>query len=178
MPGANQLGAAETTAVVVAAGLGSRILPLSHEVPKCMLEVQNQSMLHRALATFNDLNITKIVVVGGYKSDIGEIRGRAEEEAGGYKLGEDLFDVAPFSEERRGLIEEREGTLGADVRGAIGPDPLFDVSGALRAGGRAQGVVSGRGQNQALLDQIAARELGSLSGRNRRSLGSRGSGAF
>jgi hypothetical protein len=117
-------------------------------------------------------------VLGGYRGDIGEIRGRAEEQAGGYKLGEGLFDIAPFSEERRGLIEEREGTLGADVRGAIGPDPLFDVSGALRAGGRSQGVVSGRGQNQALLDQIASRELGSLSGRNRRSLGSRGSGAF
>jgi len=63
------MGAAETIAVVVAAGLGSRILPLSHEVPKCMLEVQNQSMLHRALTTFHDLNITKTVVVGGYKSD-------------------------------------------------------------------------------------------------------------
>jgi len=117
-------------------------------------------------------------VLGGYRGDIGEIRGRAEEQAGGYQLGEGLFDVAPFSEERGSLIEERQGTLGADVRGAIGDDPLFDVTGALRAGGRAQGVVSGRGQNQALLDQIAARELGSLSGRNRRSLGSRGSGAF
>jgi len=117
-------------------------------------------------------------VLGGYREDIGEIRGRATEQAGGYRLGEDLFDIAPFSEERGGLIEERQGTLGADVRRAIGGDPLFDVSGALRAGGRAQGVVSGQGQNQALLDQIAAREFGSASGRNRRSLGSRGSGAF
>jgi hypothetical protein len=117
-------------------------------------------------------------VLGGYREDIGEIRGRATEQAGGYRLGEDLFDVAPFSEERGSLIEERQGTLGADVRRAIGGDPLFDVSGALRAGGRAQGVVSGQGQNQALLDQIAAREFGSASGRNRRSLGSRGSGAF
>jgi len=63
------LGAEETIAIVVAAGLGSRIVPLSHEVPKCMLEVQNHSMLHRALTTFHDLNITKSVVVGGYKSD-------------------------------------------------------------------------------------------------------------
>lgn len=61
--------AAETIAVIVAAGPGTRILPLSHEVPKCMLEVQSQTMLHRALTTFRDLNITKAVVVGGYKSD-------------------------------------------------------------------------------------------------------------
>jgi len=117
-------------------------------------------------------------VLGGYERDIGEIRGRAEQQAGEYRLGEDLFDVAPFSEERGKLIEARQGTLGSDVRSAIGSEPLFDVSGALRAGGRAQGVVSGRGQNQALLDQIAARELGSISTRNRRGLGSRGSGAF
>ena len=119
-------------------------------------------------------------VLGGIRGDIGEIRGRAVEEAGGYRLGEDLFDIAPFSEERGGLIEERQGTLGSDVRAAIGPESLFDVSGALRAGGRAQGVVSGRGQNQAFLDRIADRELGSISGlRNRnRGLGSRGSGAF
>jgi len=116
-------------------------------------------------------------VLGGYQRDIGEIRGRATEQAGGYRLGEDLFDVAPFSEERGGLIEERQGTLGTDVRAAIGGEPLFDVSGALRAGGRAQGVVSGRGQNQSFLDQIAARELGST-GLSRRGLGSRGSGAF
>lgn len=59
----------ETIAVVVAAGLGSRLLPLSQEVPKCMLAVQNQSMLERALMTFRNLNINKTVVVGGYKSD-------------------------------------------------------------------------------------------------------------
>ena len=63
------MGAGETIAVVVAAGVGSRLLPLSQEVPKCMLEVQSQSMLHRALTTFHDLNITKTVVVGGYKSE-------------------------------------------------------------------------------------------------------------
>jgi hypothetical protein len=117
-------------------------------------------------------------VLGGGQRDVDVIRERAREQVSGFRLGDDLFDVAPFSEERRGLIEERQGTLGADVRSAVGREPLFDVSGALQAGGRAQGVVSGQGQNQALLDQIAARELGSTSARNRRSLGSRGSGAF
>lgn len=61
--------ATDTIAVIIAAGLGSRILPLSHEVPKCMLEVQGKPMLHRALTVFNDLNINKSVVVGGYKSE-------------------------------------------------------------------------------------------------------------
>jgi hypothetical protein len=116
-------------------------------------------------------------VLGGGQRDVNVIRERAREQAGGYKLGEDLFDVTPFSEERKGLVEERQGTLGSDVRSAIGSDPLFDVSGALRSAGRAQGVVSGQGQNQSFLDSIAARE-GISANRTRRGLGSRGSGAF
>ena len=67
--GANQLAATETIAVVIAAGLGSRILPLSHDIPKCMLEVQGEPMLHRALTIFSNLNVNKSVIVGGYKSD-------------------------------------------------------------------------------------------------------------
>ena len=56
-------------AVIVAAGQGSRMLPLSEELPKCMLPVQTQSILHRALITFRDLGIKRSVVIGGYKSD-------------------------------------------------------------------------------------------------------------
>jgi len=117
-------------------------------------------------------------VLGGIRGDIGEIRGRAEEEAGGYRLGEDLFDVTPFREERETFIGGAGSDLLGDVRTAVGPESLFDVSGALLAGGRRQGVVPGGG-NKAFLDQIAARGLGSTSGlSNRRGLGSRGSGAF
>lgn len=55
--------------VVLAAGLGSRILPLSHELPKCMLEVQNQPILHRVLGTFEDLGIDRSIVIGGHKAE-------------------------------------------------------------------------------------------------------------
>jgi hypothetical protein len=117
-------------------------------------------------------------VLGGYQSNIQDVRDRAEQQASGYKLGDELFDVTPFSTERSGLVEQQQGQLGSDVRGALGSEPLFDVSGALQSAGRAQGVVSGQGQNQSFLDSIAARELGSTSSRNRRGLRSRGSGAF
>ena len=36
-------------------------------------------------------------VLGGYRGDIGEIRGRAEEQAGGYQLGEGLFDCLLYT---------------------------------------------------------------------------------
>jgi hypothetical protein len=117
-------------------------------------------------------------VLGGYQANVQDVRDRAEQQASGYKLGDELFDVTPFSTERSGLVEQQQGQLGSDVRGALGSEPLFDVSGALQSAGRAQGVVSGQGQNQSFLDSIAARELGSTSSRNRRGLRSRGSGAF
>ena len=116
-------------------------------------------------------------VLGSARRDIGDVRARAEETIGGYQLGDDLFDVAPFSTERAGLIEERQGTLGADVREAIGPEPLFDVTGALQSAGRAQGMVSGT-PSPSFLDQIAAREQAAGRDRTRRGLGSRGSGTF
>jgi hypothetical protein len=114
-------------------------------------------------------------VLSTNQSAIDDIRDRARQQVGGFQLGDDLFDVAPFTEERSNLIGERTGALGSDLRTAIGSQPLFDVSGALQAGGRTQGVVSGT-PNQSFLDAIAARESGTK--RTSRGLGSRGSGAF
>jgi hypothetical protein len=87
------------------------------------------------------------------------------------------FDVAPFAEQRQSLIGERTGTFGEDVRTQLGSEPLFDVSGALSAGSRAGGVVSGQPQGgEGLLDVIAERELAGRT--DRRGLQRSGSGAF
>ena len=59
----------DALAVVIAAGLGSRLLPFTTDLPKCMLDVQSETMLSRALGTFRDLGITQSVVVGGYKPE-------------------------------------------------------------------------------------------------------------
>ena len=115
-------------------------------------------------------------VLSGSRSAIGDIRDRATQTAGEFKLGDELFDVTPFSEERAGVISTRTEALPTDLRTAIGSEPIFDVSGALRTAGRAQGLVSGA-PKQSFLDAIAARE-GSPSRRTSRGLGSRGSGVF
>ena len=57
-----------TLAVVIAAGLGMRLQPLTDELPKCMLDVQGSTMLHRALGTFRELNLPRSVVIGGFSS--------------------------------------------------------------------------------------------------------------
>ena len=106
---------------------------------------------------------------------VNDIRDRARTEVGGFKLGDDLFDVEPFGTERSNLISQREGSFRGDILSNLGSEPLFDVTGALQTAGRAQGVVSGT-PNPSFLDAIAARE-GSAPTR-KRGLGSRGSGGF
>jgi len=57
-----------TLAVVIAAGLGSRLQPLTDELPKCMLDVQGSTILHRALETFRELDLARSVVIGGFNA--------------------------------------------------------------------------------------------------------------
>jgi hypothetical protein len=116
-------------------------------------------------------------ILGQGQQEINAIGDSARGAAGGYKLGDELFDIAPFSDQRSNLIEERQGTLGSDIDTALGSDPLFNVSDALLAGGRAQGQVSGASSNQGLLDTLAARE-GAGASKTSRGLGTRGSGTF
>ena len=58
-----------TLAIVIAAGLGFRLQPLTDALPKCMLDVQGSTVLHRALETFRELNLPRSVVIGGFSAD-------------------------------------------------------------------------------------------------------------
>ena len=57
-----------TLAVVIAAGLGFRLRPLTKILPKCMLDIQGSTMLDRALETFRKSNLPRSVVIGGYEA--------------------------------------------------------------------------------------------------------------
>lgn len=117
-------------------------------------------------------------VLGGTQNTINTLGDEARTTIGGYKLGDELFNPAPFSEQRQEIIDTQQASLGDDIRGSLGSEPLFDVNKALQSGGRSQGAVSGTGSNASFLDAIAAREGSMSSGSNRRGVGTRGSGAF
>ena len=53
--------------IIIAAGFGSRLMPLTENKPKCMLPVQSIPILHRALSTFDELGLDEITVIGGYQ---------------------------------------------------------------------------------------------------------------
>ena len=116
-------------------------------------------------------------VVQGSQRDIDALRDIGTQRVQDFTLGQPDIDFSDLISQREGLIGERQGSLGSDISGALGSEPLFDINQALLSGGRSQGMVSGA-QPNTLLDTIAERERRGTSTTDRRGLGTRGSGAF
>lgn len=56
-------------AVILAAGLGIRIKPLSDKKPKAFLEIENVPLIIRSLNNLNKLGLEEIVIVVGYMEE-------------------------------------------------------------------------------------------------------------
>lgn len=54
-------------AIILAAGMGKRLGDYTHDNTKCMLEVNGIRLIDRALAALKENNISKVVLVIGYK---------------------------------------------------------------------------------------------------------------
>ena len=59
-------------AVILAAGQGSRLLPLTEDTPKCLLDLSGRSMLEWQLQGLAAAGIREAVVVTGFRSDLVE----------------------------------------------------------------------------------------------------------
>jgi dTDP-glucose pyrophosphorylase len=57
-------------AVILAAGKGTRMLPLTKNVPKVLVEVNNKPFLYYVLKNFNAAGIKDIALIIGYKKDM------------------------------------------------------------------------------------------------------------
>jgi choline kinase len=58
-----------TTAVVLAAGQGTRLRPLTDDRPKCMVELHGRPLLEWQLSALRAAGVEKIVVVRGYAAE-------------------------------------------------------------------------------------------------------------
>jgi len=56
-------------AVVLAAGEGKRLRPLTADRPKCLVELGGRSLLERQVSVLRAAGISDITVVGGYRAD-------------------------------------------------------------------------------------------------------------
>lgn len=56
-------------AIILAAGEGSRLRPLTLEHPKCLIEYQGKPLIDYQLEALRNLGIQKIILVKGYKAE-------------------------------------------------------------------------------------------------------------
>lgn len=59
-------------AIILAAGLGSRLRPLTNEIPKCMVPVNGQPIINKQISNLleNGFNESDIIVIAGYKAEV------------------------------------------------------------------------------------------------------------
>lgn len=56
-------------AILLCAGLGSRLLPLTADRPKCLIEVGGATILEHQLGALAAAGVTRATIVGGYRFD-------------------------------------------------------------------------------------------------------------
>ncbi|MFQ5897476.1 MAG: isocitrate lyase/phosphoenolpyruvate mutase family protein [Candidatus Methylomirabilia bacterium] len=59
----------QVRAIIIAAGSGKSLLPLTEDRPKCLLDIKGQSILERQLETLRASGIQDVVVVRGYRKE-------------------------------------------------------------------------------------------------------------
>lgn len=57
-------------ALILAAGVGSRMRPLTDKCPKCLLKVGDKTFIDRQIEIFKNCSLNEIFVVTGYKAEM------------------------------------------------------------------------------------------------------------
>ena len=56
--------------IILAAGIGSRLMPLTNDRPKCMVKLLGQTLIERQIKIFRSYDINDITIVTGYKNEV------------------------------------------------------------------------------------------------------------
>ena len=59
--------------IILAAGMGSRLMPLTNDRPKCMVKLLDDTLIERQIKIFRSYGINDITIVTGYKSKVVDI---------------------------------------------------------------------------------------------------------
>lgn len=53
------------TALILAAGAGKRLQPITHSIPKCLVEIDGTPLLNRTIEILIELEFEKLILVTG-----------------------------------------------------------------------------------------------------------------
>lgn len=56
-------------AIILAAGMGTRLRPLTNEIPKCLVKVKGIPMVERQIQYLHEVGIKDVTLVSGYKAE-------------------------------------------------------------------------------------------------------------
>ena len=56
-------------AFILCAGLGTRLRPISNQIPKCLVEVKGMSLLERHIRKLKEINVSEIIINLHHKPD-------------------------------------------------------------------------------------------------------------
>ncbi len=56
-------------AVILAAGMATRLKPLTDETPKCLLILNDKPILHKMIENLKEINISDIIIVTGFEKE-------------------------------------------------------------------------------------------------------------
>ena len=56
-------------AFILCAGLGTRLRPISNQIPKCLLEVKGETLLERHIRKLKEINVSEIIINLHHKPD-------------------------------------------------------------------------------------------------------------
>lgn len=101
-----------TTAMVLAAGLGTRMLPLTETKPKALVEVAGRTLLDRVLDKLAQAGVRRAVINVHHFADLVEAHLRSRTD----------LEIL-ISDERQGLLDSGGGIQNA--RALLGEDPIF-----------------------------------------------------
>lgn len=54
-------------AIILAAGMGTRLLPLTYDKPKCLVDVNDITILESTLVALKKAKVEKVIIITGYK---------------------------------------------------------------------------------------------------------------
>jgi len=111
-----------TTAVLLAAGEGTRLHPYTLDRPKCLVEVAGRPLLDRALAALEAIGIEELVLVTGYCEDV--LRGFLERRGGHLRVRCIRNEVYASTNNAYSLWTAREAVAGGFV--LLDGDLLFE----------------------------------------------------